>query len=537
MTATSRLERTVTIGAIAVTAARIVVSVTQRPHYFLNTPHDDANYVQRALMFAGGDWATRFDQYTFIRGPLYPLYLAVVSRSGLPLPLVDVTLQCAVSLFLAYEIAQLLRLGRVGLVAVYGSLFFVPIIETLSGSHVIRDNFAQLLLLAVVATGLHAWRTWSAEWTITTALGVGLMAIVREDAIWLIPWGAAVAAVLVVRRYRQGERALALLIALAAPVAYWLPGAMVVELNARDGLHATTLFDDSHFVRAHQSLARYVNDGTSNTFTLTPAMLDDLIERSPAMETLAPGFRAWQLDGGIVYVDAMRFALADGLAASGALPDRSRRSQLLDELTDQLDTLCTQDDRPACGAFAGPPPIPVVRFSDVMDAARRPFTGLEQLLMVEGPPFPAAGLDGPVEQLRDWERATNTSPPPGTAVIEGGTVHFTSPSTTVGSVLVKAYLMIGRILAPITRVAGLLCGIFLATRRRWRMLALGGALLLCAYLRAAQVGLAEHFFIGDYDFHYVQPAATLVHITALLWLCESILSFSSMRFDRSSDVE
>ena len=30
--------------------------------------------------------------------------------------------------------------------------------------------------------------------------------------------------------------------------------------------------------------------------------------------------------------------------------------------------------------------------------------------------------------------------------------------------------------------------------------------------------MAEHFLIGDFDFHYVQPAATLVHVTALIWL-------------------
>ena len=34
--------------------------------------------------------------------------------------------------------------------------------------------------------------------------------------------------------------------------------------------------------------------------------------------------------------------------------------------------------------------------------------------------------------------------------------------------------------------------------------------------------MAEHFLIGDFDFHYVQPAATLVHVTALIWLAVAI---------------
>lgn len=518
-------ERSATIAAIALTAGRIVVSTAQRPHYYLLTPHDDGNYVRRALMLADGRWATGFDQYTFIRGPLYPLYLAAVSRSGLALPLVDVTLQCLVSILLAGEIAERIRLGRLGLIGVYLSLFFIPIIETLSGSHVLRDNFAQLLLLAIVAVGLRALRTRSPQWTIVTALGVGLMAILREDAIWLLPWGLVVLAVFVARQFRDTSRAVAVVVALAAPVAYWAPGAIVAQINSRSGLNSVTLFDEPHFVHAHQSLARYINDGTSNPFTLTPTMFDSLSQRSPTLARVADGFRNWQLAGGVVYVDSLRFALADGLAASGDLQDPSRRAGILDALTHEIDGLCTADHRPACGAFAGPPPIPVVRFSDVVDAATRPFSGLRQLVMVEGPPPAVAGTDGPIELLHDWERATNTSPPGGSFTVDGDTVHFTSSTTTISSGAVSAYLMIGRVLGPITRIAGILSAVVLVRRRQWRVLALGAALLACAYLRAAEVALAEHFLIGDYDFHYVQPAATLVHVTALIWLGVAIRQF------------
>jgi hypothetical protein len=158
----------------------------------------------------------------------------------------------------------------------------------------------------------------------------------------------------------------------------------------------------------------------------------------------------------------------------------------------------------------------------VVDAAARPFSGLRQILMVEGPPPSASGTDGPVELLGDWERATNTSPPGGSFTVEGDTVHFGASTTTVTSVFVSVYLFIGRLLAPITRVAGLLAAVVLIRRRQWRVLALGAALLTCAYLRGAEVALAEHFLIGDYDFHYVQPAATLVHATALIWLCVAV---------------
>ena len=515
-------ERVATRATIALTAVRILVSTAQRPHFYLLTPHDDGNYVERALMLANGRWATRFDQFTFIRGPLFALYLAVVSRSGLALPFVDVTLQCAVSAFLAYEIAELLDLDRLRMIAVYISLFFVPIIETLTGSHVIRDNFAQLLLLAILAVGLRALRTRLPLWTTLTVLGVGLMAIVREDALWLIPWGVAVVAVFVVREVRARRWIVGVIVTIAALVAYWLPSAAVTRLNTRSGLDATTLFDEPHFVAAHQALARYINDGTANTRTFTPEMFDSLAQRSPELNHLAAGFRQWQLAGGVIYVDSLRFALADALQLNGDLADPTRRTRSLDALTDQIDALCTADHRPACGAFTGPPPIPVVRFSDIVHSAARPFSGLRQILFVEGPPSDVPGTDGPVELLRDWERATNTAPESASFTVTDDTVHFTASTTSVASVFVSIYLFLGRVLAPITRVVGVLAAVVLIRRRQWKVLGLGAVLLVCAYLRAAEVAMAEHFLIGDFDFHYVQPAATLVHVTAVIWLAVAI---------------
>jgi hypothetical protein len=89
------------------------------------------------------------------------------------------------------------------------------------------------------------------------------------------------------------------------------------------------------------------------------------------------------------------------------------------------------------------------------------------------------------------------------------------------------------VLSPAIRIAGLLAGILLAVRRQWRLLGVGAVLLATAWIRASQVALATHFRIGDFDFHYVQPAATLVHVTALIWLGAAWVA----RSDRRSMVD
>jgi hypothetical protein len=524
-----------TAVAVALTAVRLLLATTQRPHYFLLSPADDGQYVMRAMMFVRGSWASSFDQYTFIRGPLYSLYLAAVSRSGFALPFVDVVLQLLVSWWLSIEISRLLRLDRVGLVGVYLALFFLPIIETVSGSHVLRDNFALLLLMAVVAVGLRALRTRSPWWTVATAFGTALMGILREDAIWLAPWAVAVIVVFVVRRWRErpeapGARPVVLVsaaVVMGAAVLAWLPGAVVAEINSRSGLDSVTLFEDPHFVDAHQAIVRYINDGTENPFTLDPTMLESLVRRSPAMAEMSGGFVKWQLQGNVVYTDAVRFAMATALSDLGVIADPARRSDLLDRLTDQLNVLCDEDHRPSCDAFTGPPPIPVVHLADLVHATFRPFTGLRELFFVEGPPPPEPGTDGPESLLRDWERITNTSPAPGGVVITDGWVHFVAPPSTVSGVVVRGYLQLGRIISPLVRIAGVLSAVVLVRRRRWKVLALGLALLGCAYVRAAQVALAERYLVGDYDYHYVQLAALLVHLAAIVWLAAALAPTSA----------
>src|SRR5215213_10726161 len=96
----------ITVAAVALTVAKLVGAVLNPLHFRPLTPHDDALYVRRAVQMMQGHWVGVLDQYTFMRGPLYPLYLAFVGRSGLPLSIVEQLLICAASLWVAREMAH-----------------------------------------------------------------------------------------------------------------------------------------------------------------------------------------------------------------------------------------------------------------------------------------------------------------------------------------------------------------------------------------------------------------------------------------------
>ncbi len=506
------------IAALAITVMRLVQSILSRPHFFLTASYDDGNYIGRADMLAGGSWATHFDRQTFIRGPLYAIYLAIVSRGGLPLALVDMALTCAIAWWLAHELAAFLHTGRGVRVLLYLGILVVPYSETLTGSHVIRDDLAQLVLLATFACVFRALRRGSDGWPFAAlaVLGAGATTIIREDAIWMVASLAVLVAVLLRRTVIARRWVPAAALVLLSLLAYFGPRVVVTQLNSRSGLDASTLFDDEHFDAAHAAIARYINDGTENTRTLTPAMFDSLVARSPSFATIAAGFPEWQREGGVIYTDAVRFAMDGGLELAGVLADEQRRNSVLDGIADEIQDLCVADHRPACDGWTpAPPPIPVVRFDDLTAAIRRPLTDWTPLLTVERGPLPTTGDDGSVHVLIQWERIINTSPPDGTYTVDGDVVHFGARPDSFANDLDDGSLALGRFVTPIIRVAGLLSVLVLAWKRRWVLVAFAGTVMVAVWIRAAQVALATRFGVGNYDFHYLQPAATAIHVLAL----------------------
>ena len=58
-------------------------------------PTDDAGYLRLAASLARGDWLGPYDQFTLIKGPGYPAWVALVSWSGLSLSFAQQVLSIA----------------------------------------------------------------------------------------------------------------------------------------------------------------------------------------------------------------------------------------------------------------------------------------------------------------------------------------------------------------------------------------------------------------------------------------------------------
>jgi len=80
----ARSRRAVLLALLAITALKLWL-VAAQPLYACSSFPDDVTFLRLGDSIASRQWLGRYDQYTLIKGPIYPLFIASVHASGLPL--------------------------------------------------------------------------------------------------------------------------------------------------------------------------------------------------------------------------------------------------------------------------------------------------------------------------------------------------------------------------------------------------------------------------------------------------------------------
>jgi hypothetical protein len=149
---------------------------------------DDGLYVRLAQSLLSGDWLGPYDQFTLIKSPLYPAWLALVHGLGVPLLLAQSALYAGVGLVLIRELRRA-GMSRIPLLLLYGIYLFNPMVEV----RVLREGAYTSLLVLLLAALLRLRRgfgegTRSALFG-SILLGVTLAAVwlTREEGLLVLP--------------------------------------------------------------------------------------------------------------------------------------------------------------------------------------------------------------------------------------------------------------------------------------------------------------------------------------------------------------
>ena len=176
--------------------------------YFSNAAHDDGWFVHKAISIASGQWfGPTYNNYTLMKGPGYPLFLVLVSATGIPVGMAEAA-------FLAFSLGLLcLNLARltgayrscaaIFVVALWHPAFLVP--------RLLREGIfpAQLfLLLALIIDIFLLART--RKRAVISALLFGFAFawfwLTREEGAWVLPALATFLIGAVILAWRDSER-------------------------------------------------------------------------------------------------------------------------------------------------------------------------------------------------------------------------------------------------------------------------------------------------------------------------------------------
>lgn len=293
---------------------------------FTHAAHDDELFVKLAVALSKGDWLGTFDRLTLIKGPVYPLFLALCYTFSLPAYLMQQLLYVAACLLLVKVTSEWIPQEKLQ-VLIYGVFLFNPVSFSFPMTHFKRESIYGSLSLLVVA-GLIALycRTSEEDTAALTKWGIFLGALAaafwltREEGIWIIPPTAVFLAFAAYRwvkrppeeRYRLAWRYL-------LPFSVWCAGLFVVAWinDAHYGLFTINEIKSRSFRAAYGALTRVEHENWLRYVPVPREVRLRIYEVSPSFAELRPHLegelgRRWAGPGSDLLPEGRKYEIVGG---------------------------------------------------------------------------------------------------------------------------------------------------------------------------------------------------------------------------------
>jgi len=415
----SRMKRGVGAGVVAVVAATHLVLLLHTPiALFANASHDDTLFMRLAMHVASGEWLGPFSQYTLMKGPGYPLFVALSSAIGIPLSLGHALFQLA-----AVGVAAL-AVARLGGGAGLGILAFVVLLLHPAGLsrdlvRVIRDQIywgQSLLVAASLALGYFGAREArrGAGWCAAAGLVLAWAWYTREESVWFLPGAAVLAAgaALVEWAAARSVRRAALKTLFVAAGFASLQLALSTANWLAYGTFTAVDFKEGRFVAALNALQGVRSGDQVPYVPVSKATRQAVYEVSPSFASMRayfdpppPGQTPWQYGCkrrpetcGEIAGGWWIWALRDAAARRGHYDSPRAAREFFGAIADEVERAC-DSGRLSCRR-AALDYLPRMTAEQWRSLPERALQSFRQLLLVETPSlryWPSAGSASDVE--------------------------------------------------------------------------------------------------------------------------------------------
>ncbi|MDD4870069.1 MAG: acyltransferase [Kiritimatiellae bacterium] len=392
---------------------------------------DEGLYVSLGQNIVDGNWLGGFNQYTLVKGPFFPLFLAVIYYLSIPLLVAQELLYIVACLMIIVALRPILP-GRFAILVIYLPLLFCPI--TFEIHRVLRDLPYMSMTMIIVACSMALILRFDSplrkNWPWATVLGCGLAMAwhTREEGICLLPFLVLVVIIFFIARARgsssNGLR-MALLSTLAVsaiPFAILMSVTMTIAgINKHKyGVFSTTEISNSAFKTAFGTLCGIDMHEKHRYIPMSLASLEKAYEASPAARELKPYFdgpgKQWK-PGGVELLPKefaneykggyFMWAFRDAVAYAGYYRNWPDTERYYKRLTDELDTACRAGRLVGLGRTSSLAPIltfksDFIPWFHMMERGAKILAANE--ILYGFPPDESEGAD---EGIRNFEILTN----------------------------------------------------------------------------------------------------------------------------------
>lgn len=282
----------------AVTIFRLWMTAAQPIAFLPGQEDDDMVFLSHAASIIRGHWLGVYTQNTLVKGAFYPLFVAGVHFTGIPLLLAQQLLYVFACVIFIAAIRRLLP-NRAILAVSYCLVLFNPGSYTATATaRVIRDftcaSFAFLAVSSMVAIYARVgdrYTTWK-PWAVLLGLSLAATLLTREDSAWVLPViivASLLCAVLTFFRLKGKPRVKGLAVLVLPFVLVGVCSVAIAGANAYAyGNFVTNEYADANFINAYSALCRIDGGKWLPNVPVTRAARQEAYAVSPAFRELEP---------------------------------------------------------------------------------------------------------------------------------------------------------------------------------------------------------------------------------------------------------
>jgi hypothetical protein len=323
-------------------------------------PHDDGLYISLGRYLAEGGWLGPYSQFTLMKGPGYPAFLALNNWLGTPISFSHALFHVAsVTIFVlvAHRFMQSWLFSGL----LFTLLLWQPVALSTPLLRVLRDRiyFDQLLILFAAS----AWALFGDGRTgrlLAAFLGgamLGWFWLTREEGAWIVPGLFALAGAVLLQTYRTprfletvGTIAVVAGVFIASQLAFSAVNAAVY------GKFVGVDFKERNFQRALAALDSVRSGGTKPFVSITFAAMARVAPASPAFASLESYFdgpgRGWETFGCPIFPSScgeissgwFMWALRDAAQRAGHYSSPTEASAFFGKLADEVEAACERGE-------------------------------------------------------------------------------------------------------------------------------------------------------------------------------------------------